>query len=310
MGSPNGIWTSVSGAMAQSQNLDIIANNLANVGSTAFKKDTPTFKEYLTAIERPPSPAIDIPRTIFKDSDFYHFDGREHAMVNVDKVHTDHSQGTLKLTNAPLDFAIDGSGYFAIQTPDGLKFSRAGSFKMSSDGNLVTTDGYPVLSLNGEALAQRNAEIEIQASGEDPAVAAALAPDAPPKKNPFTTPNLLKPINLREAIETGSRVTVTPMGQIFVGENQVGTIAVAEFVDNRMLKKVGSAFFENPNPANVPRISTKATVQQGYLEQSNVNPVAELVELLKANRLFESNMKAIRAYSEMSQKEANEVGKL
>src|SRR5271155_3694152 len=117
MGSPNGLWTAVSGGMAQSQNLDIIANNLANVNTTGFKKDDPAFKEYLTSAERPPSPAIDIPRTIFKDSDFYHFDGREDVMVNVDHVHTDHSQGGFKNTNGPFDIAIDGPGFFAVAAP-------------------------------------------------------------------------------------------------------------------------------------------------------------------------------------------------
>src|SRR5580693_6523642 len=111
MGSPSGIWTAVSGGMAQSQNVDTIANNLANVNTTGFKKDTPTFKEYLTVYERPLSPDIDMPHTVFKDSDFYHFDGKEHAFVNVDHINTDHTQGTLKMTNSALDFAVDGSGF-------------------------------------------------------------------------------------------------------------------------------------------------------------------------------------------------------
>ncbi|MBI2605444.1 MAG: flagellar hook basal-body protein [Deltaproteobacteria bacterium] len=125
MGSPTGIWTSVSGAMAQSQNVDTIANNLANVNTTGFKKDAPVFKEYLASQERATTPVVDIPRTAFKDADFYHTDGLENTMVNVDRITTDHGQGTFKNTSAPFDVAIDGPGFFALKTPGGLMFTRA-----------------------------------------------------------------------------------------------------------------------------------------------------------------------------------------
>lgn len=320
MGSPIGMWTSVSGAMAQSQNMDIVANNLANANTVGFKKDSPVFKEYLTALERPPSPAIDIPRTIFKDSDFYHFDGREHAMVNLDRVHTDHSAGNFKLTNQPLDLAVDGPGFFAVQTPSGVLYTRAGDFKINAQGQIVTTDGYPVLALGGEAEAAKN----VQAEGpQAPAVIPGAQNNAvqqartPASLNPFSPQSaqvakepLLKPINVSEAVTSGKKVAITPTGEIFSGETRLGFLALAEFSDPKLLQKVGSSFFANSNAANVPRMATLSNVRQGFLETSNVSPVAELLELLKVNRLYESNMRAIKTYNDMSAKEANEVGKL
>jgi len=316
MGSPNGIWTAVSGGMAQSQNLDTIANNLANANTTGFKKDVPTFKEYLTAAERPVDPAIDIPRTAFKDSDFYHHDGREHAMVNLNKVHTDHSQAMLKPTSAPFDMAIEGPGFFAVQAPSGIMFTRAGDFKLNSEGQLVTVDGFPVLGMSPEAAA---------AGAAPPAPATETpAPDGrePASLNPFSNQSQvtaqpgqaqaspLQPISLKDALATGTKVHITEMGQIVAGNQAIGNIALAEFADPKLLKKTTSTLYSNPDAANVPRIASTSQVRQGFLEASNVNPVSELMEMLKANRMYESNMKAIRAYGDMAGKEANEVGKL
>lgn len=306
MGSPSGLWTAVSGGMAQSQNLDIIANNLANVNTTGFKKDVPTFKEFLTAVERPPSPAIDIPRTAFKDSDFYHFDGREHAMVNLDKVHTDHTQGNLKGTNAPFDMAIDGPGFFAVKTPAGVMFTRAGDFKLNAEGQLVTTDGHQLLALGNE---QGGAPQQQPADGRNPA---ALNPFSEAAQQPATpgAPAALNPVSLRDLMGTGQKVHISPEGQIFAGDQLVATLAVAEFADQRLLQKISSTLYANPNAANVPKVANLSRIRQGFLESSNVNPVSELVEMLKANRMYESNMRAIKAYNDMAGKEANEVGKL
>lgn len=319
MGSPIGLWTAVSGGMAQSQNLDIIANNLANANTTGFKKDSADFKQYLTAIERPPSPAIDIPRTAFKDSDFYHFDGRENVMVNLDSVHTDHSQGTLRPTSGPFDLAIDGPGMFAVQTPAGIMYTRSGDFKVDGTGMLVTTDGYPVLALAGEAAEAKQAATDAAlqaAEGGEQAQNAPKTSRSPASVNPFTNPQgldgkpVLQPVQLRAALANGDKLHIAPGGEIYTGDQLVGVLAVAEFTNPAGLKKVTSALYANPNAANVPTTASVSKVKQGFLEASNVNPVSELVEMLKANRLYEQNMRAIKAYNDMSGKEANEVGKL
>ena len=322
MGSPTGLWTSVSGSMAQSQAIDIAANNLANANTAGFKKDEPTFKEYLTIHERPPSPDVDIPRTIFRDSDFYHHDGREHAMVNVDAVVTDHSQGTFRQTNGPLDLAIEGPGYFAVQTPNGLAFTRAGDFKIAGNGQLMTNDGYRVLSLAGAAAEAGGETADAQAEvGRAPAAASPFsgalppwgggeqnAPGAVPQDQ--AQPGGLQPINLAEAMSSGSKLRITDDGKIFVGNEEIAQIAMAEFSNPSQLLKKGGAIFTNPSPTNVASVARGSRIHQGFIEGSNVNAVSEIMNVIKANRLFESNMKAIKAYNEMAVKEANEVGKL
>lgn len=317
MGSPTGMWTSVSGGMAQSQNMDTIANNLANSNTAGFKKDTPSFKEHLTIYEKIVDPQVDIPRTQFKDADFYPTDGKEHAFVNVDRVHTDHSQGNLKMTEAPLDFAIDGPGFFAIKTPSGTQFTRAGNFKLDAAGKIVTMDGHPLLG-GGVAVAPDAANQTPAAAPEttpNPLAAAqalgANAQRAPAATNPFSGDgSALQEISLKDFLSQGKKVHISESGQVFVGEQEITKIAIAEFVDPKLLRKVSSTQFDNPNPANVPKFGNKSKVIQGALELSNVNSVAEISELIRANRMFESNMRAIKAYNEMSAKEANEVGKL
>lgn len=318
MGSPTGIWTAVSGGMAQSQNIDIIANNLANANTTGFKKDQPTFKEYLTAVENPPSPAIDIPRTAFKDSDFYHFDGRENAMVNMSGVHTDQTQGTLKPTQGPFDLAVDGPGFFSVQTPAGIMYTRSGDFKVDGNGVLMTNDGYPVLALAGEAAeARQEAMGGAQQPPTDQANAAPkLATRSPASVNPFTNPQglngqpVLQPVQLKGALSGADRLHIAPTGEIYSGDQLVGILAVAEFPNANQLKKTTSSLYANTNPVNVPTVASLSRVRQGFLEQSNVNAITEMTELLKANRMYESNMRAIKAYNDISGKEANEVGKL
>jgi flagellar basal-body rod protein FlgF len=140
-----GIWTAVSGASAQSQAVDTVANNLANVDTLGFKKDQTTFKEYLSTLERE-HVAADVPRGPIKDKDFYPIDGKDQSFVVTSGTHTNFRPGHLRVTQSPLDLALDGPGFFEVSTPQGTRFTRLGSLKVGADGKLVTTDGLPVLA--------------------------------------------------------------------------------------------------------------------------------------------------------------------
>lgn len=274
------MWTATSGAIVQAQNLDVIANNLANTDTPAYKKDVPTFKEYLATVEREHAPE-DIPRGGLKDKDFYKLDGRDQSHVVMDGVHTSLRQGHLRVTQRQLDVAVDGPGFLEVDTPAGIRFTRAGSLKTASDGRLVTTEGYPVLSSRPAGLA---------VGGE------ANAPGA----------NAGRFINLRDQ---GSQFSINEVGEIYAGENLIAKLSLAEFKDSGKIKKVGGALFENTDPNN--RMDAQKTiVRQGVLETSNVNPIEEMTNMIKANRLFEQDMKSLKTYGELLGKEANDIGKL
>ncbi|MBW1716978.1 MAG: flagellar hook-basal body protein [Deltaproteobacteria bacterium] len=109
-----GIYQAIRGSLIQGRRFDIITNNLANVGTTGFKKDVLTFDQALQEYER-----------------------------------TDLRQGNVRLTGNSLDIALEGDGFFKIKTPDGIRYTRNGNFCLNANGLLVTQNGDPVLGENG-----------------------------------------------------------------------------------------------------------------------------------------------------------------
>ena len=267
----NGIWPSVSGAMAQSQVVDVVANNLANADTSAFKKDQTTFREYLAVLERDPN-HTGLPRGPIKNRDLYPLDGRDQSYVLVDGTHTDFRQGPLTPTHGSLDVALEGPGFFQVLTPNGVRFTRQGAFKLNGNGDLVNSAGHLVLA-SGPAANER-----------------------------------ARVINLSDR----AHLSISDEGDIFSGEDLVARIAVNDFGDYKKLQKEGEQLFvSSDQTANPPLAkSINARVRQGFLERSHVNPVDEMVQLIKANRLFEHDLKAMKVYDEMMAKESNEIGKL
>ena len=163
--SSKGIFTALSGAIAQSQRLDTIANNIANANTTAFKKDQQTFYEYLTANEKMQN-VIAVPRVPASIESFYDMQGGDRGYVDSSGTFTDFTQGQLRPTSSPLDMALEGKGFFEVLTPGGVKLTRNGQFKIDGSGSLVTQDGYPVLKEGTQPPEQRR----ITLSGRNPTV--------------------------------------------------------------------------------------------------------------------------------------------
>lgn len=142
--SSKGIYTALSGAIAQSSKLDTIANNLANVNTTSFKKDRQVFQEYVTAYEKNPD-VIAVPRVPASVESFYDMQGGDKSFVDSDGTFTDFAQGQLKSTGNPTHFGIDGKAFFEVLTPSGVRWTRNGSFMRNTQGQLATKEGYQVL---------------------------------------------------------------------------------------------------------------------------------------------------------------------
>lgn len=153
--SGKGMYTAVSGAIAQSARLDTIANNLANANTTAFKKDRQVFNEYLTSYEKMPD-TMEVPRVPASVESFYDMNGGDKSYVDAAGTYTNFTQGNLKNTGSPLDIAIEGKGFFEVLTPQGLRWTRNGSFLIDGTGRLVTKEGYPVLRDGAQDPTQRS----------------------------------------------------------------------------------------------------------------------------------------------------------
>lgn len=274
------LWVPLSGAIAQQRNVETIANNVANANTAGFKKDQLTFKEYLTLFKKGHTEDIDLPHKEWAPEDFYRSYGAEHGMVKVDGSYTSFEQGQLVPTNAPLDMAINGKGFFEVLTPNGVRYTRRGTFTLDGQGVLKTNDGYPVLS-----------RLEIPEA--QPGVEAAPLP---------------KPQDRLINIGLSGKLIVNQQGEIFKDGQKISELSIREFKDIQALKKEGNSFFINEDNKNI-LAETNSLVLQGHVEQSNVNAVEEMANLIKANRHFESIQKAIKTYDQLSGKSINELSK-
>jgi flagellar basal-body rod protein FlgG len=276
------IWVPLSGQVAQQQKVETIANNVANANTVGFKKDQLVFKEHLTALTKGVED-IDIPRNEFSPADFYHTQGAENAMVAVDGSFTVFEQGTMIPTSNPLDLALKGEGFIEVLTPTGVRFTRKGNLSLSREGELVNDQGFKVLS--------------------------ALNATEESLRDPASVGSFPSPEERIVRVPTNTKLTFTNEGEILTRDGAVGKISVVEFKDMHALRKEGNSLFITPDEANIVRNNIKTTVNQGFLEGSNVNAIEEMSELIKAHRHFESIQKAINAYDQISGKAANDIGK-
>jgi flagellar basal-body rod protein FlgG len=196
--------------------------------------------------------------------------GGDKSFVDAAGTYTQFSQGSLRSTGNPLDVAIDGQGFFEVATPDGVKFSRVGAFKIDGSGQIVTKDGHPVLKAAGEGVDPAARVIKI--SGEFP-------------------------------------ISITDNGEIFEGENSIGRLSLVDIPKKDDIKKVGGSLYEFKANAQPEVVGIKSpSLKQGFVEMSNVNVVQEMTDMIMTTRVFESTQKAINAYDSMSDKLINTVG--
>ncbi|MBP2645293.1 MAG: flgG 2 [Firmicutes bacterium] len=148
-----GIYAAASGMVAEDIRNDAISNNLANANTAGYKKNIAVNKDFRSMLisrihDKPSDPSI----------------GSTGAGTVVDEIVTIQSAGIMRQTGNPLDVAIEGKGFFAVETPNGIRYTRNGSFSRNAQGELVTFDGYRVLGENGPIRLGKAATVTI---GED-----------------------------------------------------------------------------------------------------------------------------------------------
>jgi flagellar basal-body rod protein FlgG len=158
-----GLYAAVSGSLAHEKRLAILTNNLANVNTVGFKADRPVFQvEPLPSVVGPlvmseTAPAVMMPLNRFQEHDS--------AQTRLSAMYTNFTQGDLRTTGNPLDVALEGRGFFAVQTADGVAYTRQGTFSLNPEGVVVTAQGLPVLGDKGP-LRLPQGKIEIDATGQ------------------------------------------------------------------------------------------------------------------------------------------------
>jgi len=142
------IYTATSGALAYQMRLDVLSNNLSNMGTVGFKEDRTVFRAYLPASQDPISENL---QTTLMSEEPTTLESYQisNALVAFEGTRTDFSPGQLKQTGNAFDLAIDGNGFFCIQTPGGVQYTRKGNFTLNHEGVLANQEGLPVLGNGG-----------------------------------------------------------------------------------------------------------------------------------------------------------------
>ncbi|WP_022851127.1 flagellar basal-body rod protein FlgF [Limisalsivibrio acetivorans] len=138
----NGLYVATSGLMMQEKRVETISNNLANVNTAGYKKDVPVFNEYIPHEE-------EFPQDFIRSTDY---NKAMNSTVKLAEESTDFEMGYIKETGNKLDFALsDENAFFTVDTPYGIRYTRAGQFTINENNELVTASGHPVLSNVEEA---------------------------------------------------------------------------------------------------------------------------------------------------------------
>jgi len=252
------LWIAKTGLDAQQSQLDVISNNLANVSTNGFKRSRAVFEDLLYQTIRQPgaqsSQQTQIPAGLQVGT----------GVRNIANVRN-HTQGNMQQTGNSLDMAVNGQGFFQVLLPDGTTgYTRDGSFHVDTQGQLVTSNGFPVqpaVTIPAGALSVT--------VGQDGTISVTQAGS--------TNPTQVGALQLANFIN--------PAGLQSQGQNIYLETAAS-----------GGATTGTPGTTGLGVLS------QGYVETSNVNVVEELVGMIQTQRAYEINSKAIQTSDQMLQK--------
>ncbi|EEW26590.1 flagellar hook-basal body complex protein [Rhodobacter ferrooxidans] len=209
--------TRQSGLMREMQ---VVANNIANISTTGFRREGVVFAEYVKRMDGEPSLSM------------------AHATAR----NIDLGQASISQTGGAFDFAIQGDGFFLIETPQGQRLTRAGSFTPSAEGELVNPDGFRLLDQGGAPIF--------------------VPPDA-------------------------GVVGMSEDGTLSAGGQPLARVGLWQPTDPNTLRHQGGTLFE----AGAMEPVEDGQILQGYIEDSNVNPISEIARMIEVQRAYELGQK-------------------
>jgi flagellar basal-body rod protein FlgF len=242
----NSLLISLSQQIAAYRSMDTIANNLANVSTPGFKRESAKFEEYVAQMRPAEGQTGPQPVSFVKDA----------GTVR------DLSQGNITSTGAPLDLALNGKGFFTVATPNGERYTRDGHFTLNGSGQIVTSDGYAVQGEGGAiTVTPTDGDIHVSADG------------------------------VISSVVNGTL-------------NQLGKLRLSDFANDADLTKEGANLYAG-NGATQP---SKATVVQGAMESSNVQPVLEISKMIEVMRAYEATATLSKSQEDMSRDAISKLG--
>ncbi len=255
-----GLYSSGWSMIANGRKMDVIANNIANVNTNGFKKDSVVFESFSDVLVR----SVNGQRSISNPQGIL---GTMQFSSDVGEIFTRQNQGQLNKTDKMTDLAIsdNGNSFFTILAPEVSNgqeiqelYTRDGAFTINQQNYLTTGEGYLVMGQNG-------------------------------------------PIQLAD-----NEFIVNEEGMIIQGENVVDTLLIRCFEDASTLRKIGTNTLAETEQSQEQQFNGK--VLQGFLEQSNVNVISEMVDMITVLRAYEANQKILQIQDDALGKAVNEVG--
>jgi flagellar basal-body rod protein FlgG len=232
-----GIYTAARALDSRMRNLDIVANNLANVNTTGYKREIP-FSEVIDEYGN---------ASIRQTSDF--------------------RPGDLAQTSNPLDLAIVGNGFFVVQSENGLQMTRNGKLSISNEGYLVNEQGYKLMGKNG-AININNLQVDKE-----------------------------------------KQLTISNTGEIKFGDQSIDGLLIVKPEDPQESERISGENFSAGTSGFTVSSESEYQVKQGYIEESNVNPIKEMQDMIMLNSQYDSAHKMIN-YLDKTLDEANQIGKV
>ena len=223
------------------RNMDIIANNMANMNTPAYKAERLIFIEHL---QKPTS-------------------NENQSFAQDIGTMRDTSEGPLVKTDNPFDLAVSGDGYFTIETPLGDRYTRHGRFQLDAENRLVTGQGNPVLDSGGS------------------------------------------PINIPAS---GGRVEISGDGTLSTDAGPIAKLGLVKFEDEQQLRRSANNLYIAPDDQE-PQEVEKPKIAQGMLEESNVQAISELSEMIKVHRSHQSLGRAIQQEHERQMKAISRISR-
>lgn len=254
-----GIYTSAMGLAIQDKKMDVISNNLANVNTNGYKRDTTVFETFDDVLTR----RINDYFTPLNASGEI---GDMQLSNDVGLVFTDYSQGQLIKTDNPTDLSITGSdkSFFVVEVPGESgteeRYTRDGAFTLDASGKLVTREGYEVKGTKG-------------------------------------------PIIL-----TSDNFNINDKGEVIQDGNVVDNLMIKTFKDTANLRKMGDNLIKVEGETEEEDF--KGKVVQGSLENSNINSIREMVDMITVVKAYEANQKVLRAQDETLGRAVNDIPSL
>lgn len=251
-----GIYAAASGMLSNFRRQMIVTNNITNVSTTGYKQDVIASSDFSNLL------MIEDAGALRRSPRLLSVVGPLGTGTELEEVQLDLSQGQLVETGNPLDLAITGLGYFAVQMPTGTYYTRDGSFFRDALGRLARADGGLLLGENG-------------------------------------------PIQVGEGA-----VLVDGDGTVAVDGKVVGRIRLVEFDPQEPLVKLGNNYLVPANRGAPEAAAQGAAINQGFLEQSNVDVTRAMVEMLSAMRSYEASQRMVQLQDQTIERAVNEVGKV